>query len=236
MAAKEEEEDQVKLLKTWSSFYGLRVVWALKIKGIPFESFDEDLSNKSDLLLSCNPVHKKVPILIHNGRSISESLVIVEYIDEAWDRNPPCILPRSGGRMHGSGRITRETMSPQLFPSMRNVLNTEGKEQEQGIIEFKENLKLLEAELESSSFMSGEDDQLGFADIALAWIMNVVPVFEEVLGLSLMEIENYPSIWEWKQRISDVDVVKESLPDHEKLVGKWTAIRSRFVTKKAAAA
>ncbi|CAN1180400.1 Glutathione transferase GST 23, partial [Linum perenne] len=111
-----------------------------------------------------------------------------------------------------------------------------GKEQEQGIIEFKENLKLLEAELESSSFMSGEDDQLGFADIALAWIMNVVPVFEEVLGLSLMEIENYPSIWEWKQRISDVDVVKESLPDHEKLVGKWTAIRSRFVTKKAAAA
>ncbi|CAN1180396.1 Glutathione transferase GST 23 [Linum perenne] len=222
MAAKEEEEDQVKLLKTWSSFYGLRVVWALKIKGIPFESFDEDLSNKSDLLLSCNPVHKKVPILIHNGRSISESLVIVEYIDEAWDRNPPC--------------ITRETMSPQLFPSMRNVLNTEGKEQEQGIIEFKENLKLLEAELESSSFMSGEDDQLGFADIALAWIMNVVPVFEEVLGLSLMEIENYPSIWEWKQRISDVDVVKESLPDHEKLVGKWTAIRSRFVTKKAAAA
>ncbi|CAN1180395.1 Glutathione transferase GST 23 [Linum perenne] len=222
MAAKEEEEDQVKLLKTWSSFYGLRVVWALKIKGIPFESFDEDLSNKSDLLLSCNPVHKKVPILIHNGRSISESLVIVEYIDEAWDRNPPCILPRSGGR---------------LFPSMRNVLNTEGKEQEQGIIEFKENLKLLEAELmESSSFMSGEDDQLGFADIALAWIMNVVPVFEEVLGLSLMEIENYPSIWEWKQRISDVDVVKESLPDHEKLVGKWTAIRSRFVTKKAAAA
>ncbi|CAN1266932.1 Probable glutathione S-transferase [Linum perenne] len=205
MAAKEEEEDQVKLLKTWSSFYGLRVVWALKIKGIPFESFDEDLSNKSDLLLSCNPVHKKVPILIHNGRSISESLVIVEYIDE-------------------------------LFPSMRNVLNTEGKEQEQGIIEFKENLKLLEAELESSSFMSGEDDQLGFADIALAWIMNVVPVFEEVLGLSLMEIENYPSIWEWKQRISDVDVVKESLPDHEKLVGKWTAIRSRFVTKKAAAA
>ncbi|CAN1180397.1 Glutathione transferase GST 23 [Linum perenne] len=205
MAAKEEEEDQVKLLKTWSSFYGLRVVWALKIKGIPFESFDEDLSNKSDLLLSCNPVHKKVPILIHNGRSISESLVIVEYIDEAWDRNPP-------------------------------LLNTEGKEQEQGIIEFKENLKLLEAELESSSFMSGEDDQLGFADIALAWIMNVVPVFEEVLGLSLMEIENYPSIWEWKQRISDVDVVKESLPDHEKLVGKWTAIRSRFVTKKAAAA
>ncbi|KAK4381550.1 Glutathione S-transferase U9 [Sesamum angolense] len=87
------EENKVVLHGLWSSTYVKRVELALKIKGIPFEYVEEDVLNKGPLLLKYNPIHKKVPVLVHNGKPIFESLVILEYIDEMW-RNEPLLLPK----------------------------------------------------------------------------------------------------------------------------------------------
>ena len=83
--------DDLKLLGTWPSPYAIRVKLALAVKGLSYEYAEEDLANKSELLLSSNPVHKKIPVLIHNGVPVCESNVIVEYIDEAFAG--PAILP-----------------------------------------------------------------------------------------------------------------------------------------------
>ncbi|XP_050236731.1 glutathione S-transferase U7-like, partial [Mercurialis annua] len=83
---------EVNLLGTWAGGYSQRIELALKLKGIQYEFIEEDLLNKSSLLLNSNPVHQKIPVLIHNGKPIAESLIILEYIEETWENYP--ILPK----------------------------------------------------------------------------------------------------------------------------------------------
>ena len=81
--------DEIILLDFWPSMFGMRVRLALAEKGLKYEYKEEDLRNKSPLLLEMNPVHKQIPVLIHNGKPICESLIIVQYIDEVWhDKSP----------------------------------------------------------------------------------------------------------------------------------------------------
>ncbi|KAG5585179.1 hypothetical protein H5410_045613, partial [Solanum commersonii] len=147
------------LLGFWYSPFSHRVELALKIKGVNYEYIEEDRNNKSSLLLQSNPIHKKIPVLIHNGKPIVESVVILEYIDETFDS--PSILPKDPYD-HALARFWAKFLDDKVT-AVVNTFFRKGDEQEKGKEEVCEMLKVLDNELKDKKFFVG--DKFGFSDI-----------------------------------------------------------------------
>uniref|UniRef100_A0A2N9IZ52 glutathione transferase n=1 Tax=Fagus sylvatica TaxID=28930 RepID=A0A2N9IZ52_FAGSY len=219
---------ELKLFRTWSSRFALRVVWALDLKGIQFDTIFEDLSNKSSLLLQYNPIYKKVPVLVHNGKPLAESLVILEYIDETWKQTP--LLPEDPSE-RATARFWAKFGDDKVLPSVWNVFIKQGKDQEEAIVTAHENLRNLEGLISGKKFFSGET--IGLVDLAFGWLANLLGVFEEVMGVTLIDHEKYPFLLTWMHNFADAPIIKESWPPRDKLITKYKALHEAYTSKEA---
>ena len=70
------EKDQLKLLGMSFNPFVMRICIALSLKGIDYNFVEENMQNKSQLLLQSNPIHKRIPVLIHNGNPVCESTIL----------------------------------------------------------------------------------------------------------------------------------------------------------------
>ncbi|KAI3683114.1 hypothetical protein L1987_83614 [Smallanthus sonchifolius] len=229
MTVLSKEMGEVKLFRTWSSPYALRVVWALKLKGVEYETVYEDLANKSSLLLEYNPVYKKVPVLLHNGTPICESLVILEYVDETW--NPTARFLPQDPLARATARFWAKFNDDQVAPSVFRAYTSQGVEQEEAIGPALENLDVVEKQLIGKKFFNGES--FGFLDLVFGWIAKYLGIFEETGSLKLLEEDRFPLIMAWKDKFSDIPVVKENWPDQNKLITKFELMREYFISNAA---
>ncbi|XVF85929.1 hypothetical protein PTKIN_Ptkin17bG0157200 [Pterospermum kingtungense] len=194
----EGEQSEVVLIGTWPSAFCTRVRLALEVKGIPYKYIEEDLENKSDLLLQCNPVHKKVPVLVHNGKPIAESLITF-VVD-----------------------VHENVSGYQIMPGTLPIILSEGKEREKAIEEYQELIKVFEEGIDKdfsakSPFING--DSLGFLDIVVGTVAcNYKALHEEVAVI--LEPEKHPSFFSWVTALKEHPLVQQVLPPHNKLVAK----------------
>ncbi|XP_074340239.1 putative glutathione S-transferase [Apium graveolens] len=203
-------DQEVKLFGLWASPFSKRVEIALKIKGIDYQHVDEDLSNKSPELLKYNPVHKKLPVLLHNGKPICESLVILEYIDETW-KSGPSILPKDP-YAKAMARFWANFIDDKCIAAMRRIRRgSEG--QEKAIEELTEHLKELENELKGKKFFGG--DEIGLVDITANVLALWLGVLLELMGIELLTKEKFPRFCEWIDDYLDNSVIKDTLPARE---------------------
>ncbi|RVW58253.1 putative glutathione S-transferase parC [Vitis vinifera] len=214
--------DEIILLDFWPSMFGMRVRVALAEKGLKYEYRQEDLRNKSPLLLEMNPVHKKIPVLIHNGKPICESLIIVQYIDEVWKDKSP-LLP-SDPYQRAQARFWADYVDKKLYELGGKIWSTKGEEQETGKKEFIECLKLLEGELGEKPYFGGE--KIGFVDVALVTFSCWFYAYETFGNFSI-EAE-CPKLVAWTKRCMEKESVSSSLEDPHKVHGYVVGRRKKL--------
>ncbi|KAI5408323.1 probable glutathione S-transferase parA [Lathyrus oleraceus] len=207
------EKSNVVLLDFWPSVYAMRVKIALEEKGVSYECRQEDFQAKSALLLEMNPVYKKIPVLIHNGKSICESLNIVEYIDETWNHKPS-ILP-SDPYNRSQAKFWGDYIDKHVYSIRRKIWMGKGKEQEESKKKFIECLKTLEDELGEKPYFGGDD--FGYVDVALIPFTSWFYTYETYGKLSMEE--ECPKLVAWAKRCMEKESVAKSLPHPHKVCG-----------------
>ncbi|XP_074264592.1 putative glutathione S-transferase [Silene latifolia] len=211
---------EVKVHRMWRSPFSWRVELALKLKGVDFEIIEEDLKNKSDLLIEYNPVHKKIPVLVHDGKPVVESLVILEYIDETWKENS--LLPTDPYE-RAQARFWASFIDDKIFPATRKLVWSRGDDIKKAKEELEELLKIFEKEIEGKGLLGGS--KIGYLDLVALLIYFWIPILQESVGLQVLTREKFPGIYSWSDALLGHPFMKENLPNRDDFV---TSFRARF--------
>ncbi|XP_019159303.1 PREDICTED: probable glutathione S-transferase [Ipomoea nil] len=214
--------DEVILLDFWPSMFGMRLRIALAEKEVKYEYREEDLRNKSELLLKMNPVHKKIPVLIHNGKPVCESTLAVEYIDGVWKDKAP-LLP-SDPYEKSQAKFWADYIDKKLYEISRKTWTTKGEELEAVVKELIGCLKVLEGALGDKPYFGGES--FGFVDVSLIGFYSWFSTWES-FGHFSVEAE-CPKLIAWAKRCMEKESVSKSLPDSHKVLEFAQMLREKL--------
>ncbi|XP_028113798.1 probable glutathione S-transferase isoform X2 [Camellia sinensis] len=203
--------DEIILLGTWISIFSTRVKIALAEKEVDYEFREEDLSNKSPLLLKANPVNKQIPVLIHNGKPVYESLIIVEYIDEVWNHKSP-LLPSDPHQL-AQARFWADYVDKKMYIAGRQLMFSTGEAQETVKNDLIGCLKVLEGELGDKPYFGGET--FGIVDVALIPNYSFFFAYEQFGNFSI--VAECPALVAWVHRCMEKKSVSKHLPDQHKV-------------------
>ncbi|CAN6300332.1 unnamed protein product [Urochloa humidicola] len=215
MAGKED----LKLLGMLVSPFAIRVRIALNIKGVSYEYVEEDLRNKSDLLLSSNPIHKMVPVLIHNGKPLCESLVIVQYVDELFPGRS--ILPTDPYE-RATARFWAAFIDDKLCPAWIGIIKEAKTEDERAekVKEARAAIRRIEEAFtklsEGKAFFGGYS--IGYLDIVLGSCLFWFEAFRRMFDVEIISSSEAPLLTAWAERFGETAEAKKLVPEVEHAV------------------
>uniref|UniRef100_A0A0C9RTV3 glutathione transferase n=1 Tax=Wollemia nobilis TaxID=56998 RepID=A0A0C9RTV3_9CONI len=222
-----ESPDEVKLLLIRPSPFAMSCALALREKGVQFQEVEENLRNKSELLLRSNPVYKQIPVLLHNGRAVSQSLVICEYIEEAWPT--PSLLPDSPYE-RALARFWADYINKKFMVTGLKLLKKFGEEHETTRKDVVEQFVTLDKAMSAEGpFFFG--DKMSLADVALAPLVPWMASFEALGELKFPDAQECSHMHRWLATMRANANVVASLPNSSEFLEYTTNMRRRIAEK-----
>ncbi|XAR56367.1 Glutathione transferase [Bertholletia excelsa] len=168
-----------------------------------------------------NPVKKQIPVLIHKGKPVCESLIIVEYIDEVWKHKSPLLPSDPCQRAHA--RFWADYVDKKIHSLGKEMWISKGQAREAAKKEFISCFKLLEGELGEKPYFGGEG--FGLVDVALIPFSSLFLFYEEC-GINVAE--EFPKIVDWTERCMQRDSVAKSVPDKQKVYDFYVDLQKKL--------
>ena len=107
------------------------------------------------------------------------------------------------------------------------VFRSRAEEQEKAIEESLEMLRIVEEQaLEGKKYFGG--DEIGIVDIAFGGIAHWLGVIEEVVGVKLLEANEFPRLHAWTNNFKEVPVIKQNLPDRQDMLVLFKGVREKL--------
>ncbi|KAJ1701353.1 hypothetical protein LUZ63_001132 [Rhynchospora breviuscula] len=206
-----DEPKDIKLFGSARSGYATLVHHVLRLKGVSYDYVNVDLKNKSEEFLRMNPVHKKVPVLVVDGKPIPESLVILQYVDETWKEHP--IMPQDP-YLKSKVRFWADFIYQKIVPQTYVIIQSEGDAQKKAVEELFGLLGTLEdgvkreLHVQGSLFINGLKP--GLLDIILGGCRTALKRMEGLHGLKLLDEKQIPLLCSVMDAYAELGFVKET--------------------------
>ncbi|KAI0121891.1 putative glutathione-S-transferase theta, GST [Daldinia grandis] len=231
----EHSADQpLKLFAGWFCPFVQRAWITLEEKGISYQYIEINPYNKGPELLRANPRGLVPTLEVAPGKSLYESTVLCEYLEDHYPDHKPHILPGVGKDdfTRAKARIWSDYVTSRVIPAFHRFLQFQPSQHEGGEkklddlrLEFKSHLLEFAKEIDPQGpYFFGPD--LSLVDIVIVpWVVRLW-VFEEFKGGLYIpqpgqggpDEEAWGRWRKWLDAVSSRDSVKKTTSDHEHYV------------------
>ena len=212
--------EQLKLYSYWRSSAAYRVRIALNLKELAYEQVAVNLAKSGGdqhhaEYHQINPQHM-VPVLIHGGRVIRQSMAIIEYLEETFDgtRLMP-VTARERARARGLAQLVACDIHPlnntRVIKYLETEFNAPQVERERWMrhwitVGFAALEEMLTSSPSTGDFCEGDTPSI--ADICL------VPQVFNALRYSV-DMTPFPTVWKIYQRCTALPEFEAAKPENQ---------------------
>jgi len=172
----------------------------------------------------------KVPIVFHNNHYITESAAVARYLDIAFPKHKPNLVPYDNAFNLATTEIMIDWLGSNIVAPFYKILASKDNEIDQNVNVFKQNLKYLNNRMlkmnNDGPFFLGENVSL-FDVAAWPWFERFV-VLEKLCGLSWDDVsKGCDRVQDWVKAMKNHDAVKKIAQDPQIFIKGYANYRPK---------